>query len=70
MIYKVKIEFSKEFLQIKDDEIFIGIKSKPIKGDANKEMIKKLAKYFGISTTEIQIKLGHKTQDKIIEISQ
>ena len=68
MIYKVKVEFSKEFLEIQDNQINIGIKSKPIKGEANKEIIKKLAKYFGVSTTRVQIKTGHKYQQKIIEI--
>jgi hypothetical protein len=70
LIYKVSIEFSKEFIEIIENQINIGIKSKPIKGQANKKIIKKLAKHFGISSTRIQIKTGHKSQEKIIEISQ
>ena len=70
MIYKVHIEFSKKVLEIINDEITIGIKSKPIKGEANKEIIKKIAKYFEISTTLVQIKSGHKSSEKIIEILQ
>ena len=68
MIYKVKVEFSKEFLEIKKDQISIGIKTKPIKGKANKEIIKKIAKHFKISTSLVQIKSGHKSSEKIIEI--
>ncbi|QMU55526.1 MAG: DUF167 domain-containing protein [Nitrosopumilus sp.] len=70
MIYKVHVEFSKEILEIINYEITIGIKSKPIKGEANKEIIKKIAKHFRISTTCVQIKSGHKSSEKIIEISQ
>ena len=70
MIYKVRVEFSKEFLEIQDNQINIGIKSKPIKGEANKEIIKKLAKHFGISTGLVHIKSGHKSHQKIIEILQ
>jgi uncharacterized protein YggU (UPF0235/DUF167 family) len=70
LIYKVQVEFSKDFLKIKEDQICIGIKSKPIKGEANKEIIKKIAKHFAISTVAIQIKSGHKSKEKIIEISQ
>ncbi len=70
MIYKVKVEFSKEFLEIQDNQINIGIKSKPVKGEANREIIKKLAKHFGISTTLVHIKSGHKSHQKIIEILQ
>jgi hypothetical protein len=68
LIYKVTVEFSKEFLEIKDNQINIGIKSKPVKGESNKEIIRKLAKHFGVSTTRVQIKTGHKSQQKIIEI--
>ncbi len=62
------MEFSKEFLDIKEDQIRIGIRSKPIKGEANKEIIKKIAKHFKISTSLVQIKSGHKSSEKIIEI--
>jgi len=70
LIYKVKVEFSKEFLEIQDNQINIGIKSKPVKGEANKEIIKKLAKHFGISTALVHIKSGHKSHQKIIEVLQ
>ena len=68
MLYEVNVEFNKEFLSIKENQITIGIKSKPIKGEANKEIIKKLAKHFGISTSLVQIKYGHKSKQKIIQI--
>jgi len=67
LIYKVTVEFSKEFLEIKENQINIGIKSKPLKGEANKEIIKKVAKHFEVSTTLVQIKSGHKSREKIIE---
>ncbi|NOQ45050.1 MAG: DUF167 domain-containing protein [Nitrosopumilus sp.] len=70
MIYKVHVEFSKKVLEIIGDEITIGIKSKPIKGEANKEIIKKIAKHFKISTALVQIKSGHKSSEKIIEVLQ
>jgi uncharacterized protein (TIGR00251 family) len=70
LIYKVHVEFSKEFLEIREDQINIGLKSKPIKGQANMEIIKKLAKHFGVSTGLVRIKSGHKSQEKIIEILQ
>ena len=68
MIYKVHVEFSKEIFEIINDKITIGIKSKPIKGEANKEIIKKIAKHFKISTALVQIKSGHRSSEKIIEI--
>lgn len=68
MLYKVNVEFNKDFLSVKEDQITIGIKSKPIKGEANKEIIKKIAKHFGVSTSLVQIKSGHKSKQKIIQI--
>jgi hypothetical protein len=68
MIYNVNVEFNKDFLTIKENQITIGIKSKPIKGEANKEIIKKLAKHFGISASLIQIKSGQRSKQKIIQI--
>lgn len=68
VIYTVNVEFNKDFLTIKENQITVGIKSRPIKGEANKEIIKKLARHFKISTSLIQIKTGQRSKQKIIEI--
>lgn len=69
MLYHVFVEFNKDFVDVVGNQITIGIRSKPIGGAANKEIIKKIAKHFGISSANIAIKSGHKSKDKIIEIS-
>ena len=68
MIYKVTVEFSKEFLDIEKNQIKIGVRTKPVKGEANKEIIRKIAKHFKISTRLVQIKSGYISSEKIIEI--
>ena len=68
MIYPVLVEFHKDFVKIKDNTIIIGIKSKPIKGEANKEIVKKLSRHFKISSSHVVIKSGHKSRTKIVEI--
>ncbi|MFB5597719.1 MAG: DUF167 domain-containing protein [Nitrosopumilaceae archaeon] len=68
MIYIVNVDFNRDFIAILDDKISIGIKSRPIKGEANKEIIKKLSKHFGVSSRNIIIKSGHKSREKIVEI--
>jgi len=62
------VEFNKDFVDVNGNQISIGIKAKPIGGAANKEIIKKLAKHFGVSSANVVIKSGHKSKDKIIEI--
>jgi len=68
MLYYVNVEFNKDFCIVKENHITLGIKSRPIKGEANKEIIKKIGKHFGISTSFIQIKSGKRSKQKIIEI--
>ena len=69
MLYEIMVEFNEDFLEISGNKIRIGIRSKPIKGKANIEVIKKLSRYFELPTNKIQIKKGHKSQTKIIEIN-
>ena len=68
MLYQVHVEFNSDSITIEGNEITIGVKSKPVDGKANKEVIKKLAKHFGVSSGNISIRKGHKSRDKIIEI--
>jgi uncharacterized protein (TIGR00251 family) len=63
-LYEVFIEFQKDFLKVKGNQITIGIKSKPIKGQANKEIIKKISKYFGVSSSCVTIKKGQKSKKR------
>lgn len=68
MIYKVSVSFNKDYVKIQDDHIEIGIMAKPVKGEANLEIIKRIAKHFGISKSNVRIVAGEKSRDKIIEI--
>ena len=68
MLYTVLVEFHKDFVLVDGSQITVGVKSKPVDGAANREVIKKLAKYFGVSSANIVIKSGHKSREKIIEI--
>jgi uncharacterized protein (TIGR00251 family) len=68
VLYEVTVEFNKEIFQISKNRITIAIKSKPINGKANKEIIKKIANHFEVPSSHVQIKSGHKSTIKIIEI--
>lgn len=68
MLYKVHVEFNRDSFIVNQDQISIGIKSKPIKGKANKEIIKKLAQHFGVSTSQVIIRSGQKSREKIVEV--
>lgn len=62
------VEFNSDFITVKGTDISLGVKAKPVDGQANKEIIKRLAKHFGTSSRNIVIRKGHKSRDKIVEI--
>ena len=68
MRYRVKVRFGYDQLTISDECIEIGIRSKPKKGKANLEIIEKLSKNLGVSSSRIKIISGLKSKNKIIEI--
>jgi uncharacterized protein len=70
VLYKVSVSFHKDFVKIKDDHIEIGIMAKPVKGEANLEIIKKIAKHLEISKSNVKIVVGEKSRDKVVEVTQ
>lgn len=68
MLYKVHVEFNRDNFIINEDQISIGIKSKPVKGKANKEIIKKLALHFDVSPSQVIIRSGKTSRQKIVEV--
>ena len=69
MLYKVHVEFNLDDISINEDQISIGIKSKTVKGKANKEIIKKFAQHFGVLPSKMIIRSGKKSRQKIVEVS-
>ena len=70
MRYEVEVKFHKDFIEVNGDIILIGLTSKPEKGEANRELLRKLAKNFKVSTSQIKIVSGLKSRRKIVEIVQ
>ena len=53
-----------------DDKYIVCVKQLPDKGEANKAVIKALAKYLRVTQDQIEIKKGHKSKNKIIEVKK
>lgn len=64
----VKIGASENYIKKKGDVYEIKLKSRPHKGKANKELVSLLGKYFKIPKSQIVIKSGISSRNKIIEI--
>ena len=43
VMYEVKVEFHNDYIRVDGNKIVVGLTSKPGKGKANMELIKKLA---------------------------
>ena len=68
MRYKVEVFFHKDFIKVENNKIVVGLTSKPEKGRANLELIRKLAKHFNVSSSQIRIVSGMKSRRKVIEV--
>ena len=68
MRYEVEVEFHRDFIRVDENKIFVGLTSKPEKGKANLEMVKKLAAYFNVSSSQVRIISGAKSRRKTVEI--
>lgn len=68
--YEVSVRFNKDFMDVDESgkKITIGIRAKPIKGKANEELIKKLAKYFSVPSYKVRIVAGLRSKNKIVEV--
>ncbi|MFW6357882.1 MAG: DUF167 domain-containing protein [Chroococcales cyanobacterium] len=54
--------------QAEDGTLIIRLKSPPVDGKANKELIQLLAKRFSVAKSQVQIKSGLSSKNKLIEI--
>lgn len=67
---KVKPNSKQQTIKITVDGTFIvSLKSPPVDGKANKELIELLAKKFNLSKSEITIKSGLSARNKLIIIN-
>ena len=69
MMFKVRVQFHQDFVKVNGNTIVVGLTSPPRKGKANLKVIKKLAKYFNVSSSKVKIVSGFKSKTKLVEIS-
>ena len=73
MEIKVKViagSKNEEIKKIDSNNFIIKVKERPIKGRANKAIIKSLSKYFDLTLSEVDIISGINSKNKIIKIHE
>ncbi len=72
VILKVKVKPNSQQQNIQeepDGSWKIALKSPPVDGKANQELIKLLAKKFGVAKSDVIIKSGLSSKNKLIELN-
>ncbi|HUX35592.1 MAG TPA: DUF167 family protein [Candidatus Paceibacterota bacterium] len=69
MRYEVSVKLKKDFIEVDGNKIVIGVKAVPEKGKANDEVIKKIAKHFGVPKAAVRIISGATSRKKIIDVA-
>ncbi|MFP4414720.1 DUF167 domain-containing protein [Coleofasciculus sp.] len=66
---KVKPNSKKQLIEeMADGTLKVNLKSPPVEGKANKELIELLAEKFNVTKSQVQIKSGLSSKTKLIEI--
>jgi uncharacterized protein (TIGR00251 family) len=67
---KVKPNSRASLLERKEDGTWVAqIKSPPVDGKANKELLELVAKHFGCSKSDVSIKTGGSSRTKLIQVN-
>jgi uncharacterized protein len=72
LIYTVKVKFDSSDRFVLDglnNEIEISVCSAPVKGKANKEIVKKISNYFKVKQDGVTIVRDLNSKTKIIDVS-
>ncbi|MEX2436913.1 MAG: DUF167 domain-containing protein [Candidatus Paceibacterota bacterium] len=68
---EVKTGSKKEKVEkISSDKYKVSVKEQPEKGKANKAVIKVLSNYFKVFQSQVDIRAGHTSKSKIIDIKK
>lgn len=70
MRYSVSVKLKRDFVKIDEEtkSIEIGVRSRPEKGKANEEIVKRLARHFHVPSSKVSIVSGLKSKSKAVEI--
>lgn len=66
---RVKPKKKEQKVKERDGIYWVWLKSAPENGQANRELIKVLAKHFGVTRAEVEIITGHTSRNKVVEIA-
>jgi uncharacterized protein (TIGR00251 family) len=71
VLVSVKVKPNSKNPRIEDGPggLVVYLKSPPVEGKANEELIDRLAERFGVPKSRVRIKSGHGGRNKLVELS-
>ncbi len=71
MKVQVKVKPNSKTAEViqESDGLVVKVKEPPREGKANQAVIKLLAKYFGVSQSQVKIVAGFRGRSKVVEIA-
>ena len=66
---KVKTGSKEQSVKKGEQGLEVRLKSQPIKGQANRELMQVLSDFFGVNTSKIRIIKGVKSRNKLVSVS-
>jgi len=57
-----------EIVGVDGETLKVKVTASPTKGEANRALVKLLAKFLGVRTSQIEILSGHKTRRKVVRV--
>ncbi len=73
MLVRIKVKPGSKKPRIEEDSaggLTIHLKSPPVDGKANEELIEVLAERYDVAKSRVRIKSGHSSRTKLVEIIQ
>jgi hypothetical protein len=71
MIVRVKVKPNSKrpgVVEEADGGLAVNLKSPPVEGKANEELIRVLAEKYGVPKSRVRIKMGSASRNKLVEI--
>ena len=72
MMYTIKVKPNfkqgSKVVETGERELTVFLRAKPVEGEANAELIKLLAEYWGVAKGRIRIRTGTRGRVKLVEV--
>jgi len=56
-------------VDVRDEKVNVQINAPPVEGSANNELVKYIASFLGLKSSNVALERGHKSRNKVLKIT-